>query len=137
MQKLAGSCWSDGVGQRARKQSFIAPIEPSIMRPEEQGSHCYTWSSEYPPSIEVFRHATSYVASKLGSRYSFVDEGVKDALKEFIVNGVKSLRLLDLGVTAMSVPAIESLAADMTRSDSLFALYVESIHDHGDGKVLA
>lgn len=61
----------------------------------------------------------SYETSKLGSRYNFLDDGVKDALKAFIVNGPKTLRLFDVGDTAMSVPAIESLSANVTRSDSL------------------
>lgn len=89
------------------------------------------------PRLMSLGMSQSYETSKLGSRYNFFDDGIKDALKAFIVNGPKSLRLLNLGDTAMSVPAIESLAADVTRSDSLVVFYARSIHGHGDEKILA
>ncbi len=89
------------------------------------------------PQLRSLGMPQSYVTSELGSRYNFFDDGVKDALKAFIVNGPKTLRLFDLGDTAMSVPAIESLAADVTRSDSLVVFYAESIHGNGDKEVLA
>ena len=79
----------------------------------------------------------SYETSKLGSRYNFLDAGVKDALKAFIVIGPKSLRSIDLGDTAMSMPAIESLAADVARSDSLVVFYAGSIHGNGDEEILS
>ena len=71
------------------------------------------------PRLRFSSMPQSYETSKLGSRYNFLDDGVKDALKAFIVNWPKILRLLDIGDTAMSVPAIESLSANVTRSDSL------------------
>ncbi|KAK0508890.1 hypothetical protein JMJ35_008261 [Cladonia borealis] len=78
----------------------------------------------------------SHETSKLGSRYNYFDDGIKDALKAFIVEGPKSVRLLDLGDTAMSVPAIDSLAVEVARSDSLVVFYAGSIHGHGDDNVL-
>ena len=89
------------------------------------------------PRLRSLGMPQSYETSKLKSRYNFFDDGVKDALKAFIVNGPKSLRLLDLGDTAMSVPAIESLTADVARSDSLVVFYAESIHGNGDEEVSA
>lgn len=73
---------------------------------------------------------------ELGSQYNFFDDGVKDVLETFIVEGPQTLRLLDLGFTGMSVPAIESLAADVTRSDSLVAFYVKCAHGKADENVL-
>lgn len=78
----------------------------------------------------------SYMTRELRSQYYFFDDGVKDVLKTFVVGGPKSLMLLDLGDRAMSVPAIESSAADVTRSDSLIVFYAASIHGNGDEDVL-
>ena len=89
------------------------------------------------PRLRSLGMPQSYETSKLGSRYNFFDDDIMDALKAFIVDGPKSLRLIDLGDTAMSVPAIESLAADVTRSDSLVVFYADSIHGHGDERILA
>ena len=67
---------------------------------------------------------------------NFFDDGVKDVLQAFIIGGPQTLRLLDLGFTAMSVLAIESLAADVTRSDSLVAFYAKSADGNADENVL-
>ena len=77
-----------------------------------------------------------YITIELGSQYNFFDEGVKDVLETFIVGGPQTLRLLDLGFTAMSVPAIESLAADVTRSDSLVVFCAKSAYGNADENVL-
>ena len=77
-----------------------------------------------------------YMTIELGSQYNFFDDGVMDILETFIVGGPQTLRLLDLGFTAMSVPAIESLAADVTRSDSLVAFYAKSAYGNADENVL-
>ena len=89
------------------------------------------------PRLRSLGMPQSHKTRKLGSRYNFFDDGIKDALQAFIVNGPKSVRLPDLGVTAMSVPAIESLAAEVTRSDSLVDFHAGSIHGHDDQNVLA
>ena len=89
------------------------------------------------PRLRLLAMSQSYVESELGSRYSFFDDGVKDVLKVFIVNKPNTLILFDRGDTAMSVPTIESLMADVTRSDSLVVFYAESRHGNGDKEVLA
>ena len=77
-----------------------------------------------------------YLTSELGSEYNYFDDGVKDVLETFIVGGPQTLRLLDIGDTAMSVSAIESLAAKVTRSDSLVVFYAGTVYGNGDEEVL-
>ena len=76
-----------------------------------------------------------YMTSELGSQCNFFDDGVKDVPETFIVRGPQTLRLLNLGDTAMSVPAIESLAADVARSDSLVVFYAKSVYGNADENV--
>ena len=104
---------------------------------KNEGASAILGALKSHPRLRSLGMPQSHETSKLGSRYNFFDDGIKDALKAFIVNGPKSVRLLDLGDTAMSVPAMESLAADVTRSDSLVVFYAGSIHGHGDENILA
>ena len=89
------------------------------------------------PRLRSLGMPQSHETSKLGSRYKFLDDGVKDALKASSINGPMGLTLLDVGDTAMSVPAIKTLSAVVTRSGSLVVFYAESIHGNGNEKILA
>lgn len=77
-----------------------------------------------------------FLTSELGSECNFFDDDVKGVLEAFIVDGPHTLRYLDVGDTTMSVPAIESLAAQVTRSDSLVVFYAATIYGNANEKVL-
>ena len=77
-----------------------------------------------------------FMNSELGSDPNYFDDSVRAVLEAFVVCGPQTLRYLDVGDTAMSVPAIESLAADVTQSDSLVVFYAATVYGDGDAKVL-
>jgi len=52
----------------------------------------------------------NYATKDLGMRYIYLEDGLLGELKRFVANGPKTLRMLDLGIIAMSLPALWSVA---------------------------
>ncbi len=64
----------------------------------------------------------------LGIRYNYFQDGVLGDLISFVSHGPKSLRMLDLGITAISLPVLWSVAEQISDSDSLVVFDAKSVH---------
>ncbi|KAL8913516.1 MAG: hypothetical protein Q9171_001704 [Xanthocarpia ochracea] len=69
----------------------------------------------------------SYATEDLGSRYNFFDDEIKDPTIQLMKTS-QSLRLLNFGITGMTIPYITALAIAVSKSH-LLVFKAESIHD--------
>ena len=64
----------------------------------------------------------------LETRYNYLGDDVTDARDIFITSGPQTLKLLELGTTDMTLPAICSVVENGLRSDSLVVFTLKSVH---------
>ncbi|KAI4188916.1 MAG: hypothetical protein LQ348_003865 [Seirophora lacunosa] len=77
------------------------------------------------PKIMALDIGLNFATQDLGSRYNHFDDEIQDTVINFIEKN-KSLRFLDLGVTAMTLSAVEKIADALSESPTLVVFRVES-----------
>lgn len=89
------------------------------------------------PRLLTLSIGQSYSTKDLGSRYNFLTDDTTPSLTRLIL-GCKTLRMLDLGVLAMSSSFIDAVVETVTHSDSLVDVKLDSVYGkvHSDTRNL-
>ncbi|KAI4146432.1 MAG: hypothetical protein LQ341_002085 [Variospora aurantia] len=76
----------------------------------------------------------NFATQDLGSRFNYFDDSIQEAVINFIENA-KSLRFLDLGITALTFSAFEAIANALSKSLTLLVFRAKST-DYGGPRPL-
>ena len=80
------------------------------------------------PRLQSLNMSQSNSTKDLETRYNYLGDDVTDARDIFITSGPQTLKLLELGTTDMTLPAICSVVENVLRSDSLVVFTLKSVH---------
>ena len=78
--------------------------------------------------LMTLRMGQSIATEDLGMRYIYLEDDVVDSVK-IIVSTCQTLRMLDLGTTAMSLSALESLYEKISNSKTLVVFSAKSLYN--------
>ena len=81
------------------------------------------------PRLMTLRMGQSFATEDLGMRYNYLEDDVVDSVK-MMVSTCKTLRMLDLGTTAISLSPLESLYEDISNSKTLVAFSAKSVYNN-------
>ena len=84
------------------------------------------------PRVITVHMGQSYATEDLGMRYNYLKDDVVDSVKALVSN-CKTLRMLELGTTGMTLSAFESISAEVVKSETLVFFSAKSVY----GKVSA
>ena len=76
----------------------------------------------------TLRMGQSFATEDLGMRYNYLEDDVVNSVK-MMVSTSQALRMLDLGTTAMSLPALESLYEEISNSKTLVVFSAKSVYN--------
>lgn len=79
------------------------------------------------PRLMTLIMGQSYATADLGARYNWLDDTVVPSAKSLITDS-KTLKMLDLGTTAMSVFALANLAKSVAESKTLVFFKAKSVY---------
>ncbi len=69
----------------------------------------------------------SYSTEDLGMRYNYIEDDAADSVKALVLH-CKTLRMLELGTTGMTVFALESISEEVVKSESLVVFSANSVY---------
>ncbi|KAL8830380.1 MAG: hypothetical protein Q9170_005762, partial [Blastenia crenularia] len=78
------------------------------------------------PTIMTLDLGFNYATEDLGSHYNYFDDDIKDATTRFIQTS-ETLRVLELGITGMTMPALKNFATTVSNSSNLLVFKVEGV----------
>lgn len=81
---------------------------------------------ELHPMLMSLNVGQSFATQYLGVRYNWLEDGTVESVKSLMAN-CKTLRLLELGTSAMTLPALELLAEEVIKSKNLVVLNAKSV----------
>lgn len=67
------------------------------------------------PKLQFLDMGTSYATADLGQRYNWLEDGFEKEIIELLTH-LRSIKLLNLGITALTHPALESIAPAVVQS---------------------
>lgn len=79
------------------------------------------------PRLMTLHMGQSYATEDLNMRYNYLEDEVVDSVKALLSN-CKSLRMLELGTTGMTLSALESISTEVVRSTTLVVFSAKSVH---------
>lgn len=94
----------------------------------DEGARCIFSAMKGHPKLTTLIIGQNYATKDLGMRFNFLRDSILRDLVNFIAEGPKTLRMLDLGTTAMSLPALWSVAERIAQSKSIVAFNAKSVH---------
>ena len=80
------------------------------------------------PKLMTLRMGQSFATEDLGMRYNYLEDDVVDSVK-MVVSTCQTLRMLDLGTTAINVSALESLYEEISNSRTLVVFSAKSVYN--------
>lgn len=76
----------------------------------------------------------NYATEDLGMRYNYLENDVGDSVKA-LVSSCTTLRVLELGMTGMTLSAIESISKEVLKSKTLVVLSAKGVYGKVSAKV--
>lgn len=70
----------------------------------------------------------SFATEDLGMRYNYPEDDVVNSVKK-LVSSCETRRMLELGMTGMTLSALEAISEEVVRSETLVVFSAESVYD--------
>lgn len=86
------------------------------------------------PQLMTLHMGQSFATEDLGMRYNYLEDDVVDSVKGLVLK-CKTLRMLELGTTGMTLSALESIAQEVIKSETLVVFSAKSVYDKVSTKV--
>lgn len=111
-----------------RKNTSLLRLTLASCGINDEGAKCIFSALTGHPSLTTLVIGQNFATKDLGMRYNFFQDGVLGDLMGLVAHGPKTLRMLELGTSAMSLPALWSVAGAVAQSDSLVAFDAKSVY---------
>ena len=82
------------------------------------------------PRLTTLHIGQSYATEDLGMRYNYLEDDVTDSVKALVSN-CKTLRMLELGTTGMTLSALESISEELTKLETLVIFSAKNMYGKG------
>ena len=79
------------------------------------------------PRVMTLHMGQSFATQDLGMRYNYLEDDVVDSVKGLVSN-CKTLRMLELGMTGMTISALESISEEVVKSETLVIFSAKSVY---------
>ena len=86
------------------------------------------------PRLMTLRLGQNYATEDLGMRYNYLEDDVGDSVKA-LVSSCTKLRMLELGMTGMTLSALESVSKEVVKSKTLVVFSAKSVYGKVSAKV--
>ena len=93
---------------------------------KSQGAKSILQALKCHPRIMTLHTGQSYATEDLSMRYNYLEDDVVDSIKGLVSN-CKTLRMLELGMTGMTLSALESISEEVVKSETLVMFSAKSV----------
>ena len=121
-----GDAGTIALAQGLPSNSSLSRLSMSSCGLKSTGANHLLRALHHHPRLMTLNLGQNFATEDVGARYNWLDDGVVDGLRS-LVRDSQTLKMLDLGSTAMTPPAFAELGLEVGKSQSLVVFEAKSV----------
>ena len=129
-----GDAGADALAKGIARNTSLLRLDLASCGLKSEGAILILQALAGHPKLITLRLGQAYGTEDLGMRYNYLEDDVGDSI-EALVSSCTTLRMLVLGMTGMTLPALESIFKGVAKSKTLVVFSAKSVHGKVSRKV--
>ena len=129
-----GDAGADALAKGIAKNTSLLRLALASCGLKSKGATLILQALAGHPRLMTLRLGQNYATKDLGMRYNYLEDDVGDIVKA-LVSSCTTLRMLELGMTGMTLSALESISKEVVKSKALVVFSAKSVYGKVSTKV--
>ena len=129
-----GNAGADALAKGIAKKTSLLRLALASSGFKSEGAISILQAPAGHPRLMTLRLGQNYATEVLGMRYNYLEDDVGGSVKA-LVSSCTTLRMLELGMTGITLSALESISKEVVKSKSLVVFSAKSVHGKVPAKV--